>query len=97
GLRYQKPPQSILELIDAPSTPSVSFSRSGDKALLYTQPDFPTITDVSQPVLGLAGLRLNPANTSSAVAGALTSITVRDLKTGVDHQIQGLPAEVRIG
>lgn len=97
ALRYQKPAQSILELVDAPTTPTVSFSRSGEKALLYERPDFPTISDVSQPVVGLAGLRLNPANTSSAVAGASTSITVRDLKTGVDHPIQGLPVEPRIG
>lgn len=97
GLRYQKPAQSILELVDAPTTPSVSLSRSGEIALLYERPDFPTISDVSQPVLGVAGLRLNPANNSSAVAGASTSITVRDLKTGVDQKIQGLPAEARIG
>lgn len=97
GLRYQVPPQSILELIDAPTTPSVSFTRSGKIALLYERPDFPTIADVSQPVVGLAGLRLNPANTSSAVASASTSITVRDLTTGEDHRIQGLPQEARIG
>lgn len=97
GQLYQVPPQSILELIDAPTTPSVSFTRSGNIALLYERPDFPTISDVSQPVLGLAGLRLNPANTSSAVSSASTAITVRDLATGVDHKIQGLPAEARIG
>lgn len=97
GVRYQQPPQSILELVDAPTTPSVSFSRSGEKALLYERPGFPTISDVSQPIVGLAGLRLNPANTSSAVASASTGITLRDLKTGTDHPIQGLPAEPRIG
>ncbi|HLW49397.1 MAG TPA: prolyl oligopeptidase family serine peptidase [Sphingobacteriaceae bacterium] len=97
GQRYQVPPQGILELIDAPTTPSVSFTRSGKIALMYERPDFPTIADVSQPILGLAGLRLNPANTSSAVSNASTSITVRDLATGVDHKIQGLPQEARIG
>ncbi len=97
NLRYQKPPQSILELVDAPTTPSVSITRSGNTALLYERPDFPTINDVSQPVLGLAGLRLNPANTSSAVASGTTSITVRDLTTGQDYKITGLPAEPRIG
>lgn len=97
GVRYQKPPQSILDIIDAPTTPTVSFTRSGKIALMYDRPDFPTISDVSQPVVGLAGLRLNPANNSSAVASNSTGITVRDLTTGVDNKIQGLPAEVRIG
>src|SRR5690554_4373661 len=96
ALRYQKPPQSILELIDAPTTPSVSFSRSGEKALMYERPDFPTISDVSQPVVGLAGLRLNPANTSSAVGSASTNIQVLDIKSGSEHPIKGLPASARI-
>ncbi len=97
GVRYQTPPQSILDLIDAPTTPTVSFTRSGKIALLYERPDFPTISDVSQPVVGLAGLRLNPLNTSSAVASGSTSISVRDVTTGVERKIQGLPAEARIG
>lgn len=97
GQSYQVPPQSILELIDAPTTPTISFTRSGNIALLYERPDFPTITDVSQPVVGLAGLRLNPANTSSAVSNTSTAIAVRDLLTGVDYKIQGLPQDARIG
>lgn len=96
NLTYQTPAASILELVDAPTTPSVSFSRSGDKALLLERPDFPTIADVSQPVTGLAGLRLNPANNSSAVGIAFTNITIKDIKSGVENVITGLPAEPRL-
>lgn len=97
ALQYQKPPASILELIDAPTTPQFVLARGGEIALLYERPDFPTIVDVSQPVLGLAGLRLNPANNSSAVSTAYTGITVLNIKNGTNNPIVGLPQEARIG
>lgn len=96
-LKYQTPPTSILELVDAPTTPQFVLIREGKAALLYERPDFPTIADVSQPVLGLAGLRLNPANNSSAVSTAFTGITLLDLTSGVKSKITGLPQEARIG
>src|SRR5690554_2007614 len=94
---YQRPPQEIVDLVEAPTTPSVTFTSDGSLALLFTRPDYPEITDVSQPVLGLAGLRLNPANNSSAVARYSTGIRVKDLKSGSDKAISGLPPVARIG
>lgn len=96
NLLYQSPPASILELVDAPTTPSVTFTKSRQKMLLLERPDFPTIADISQPVLGLAGLRLNPANNSSDGSGS-TAIRIRDVKTGKESKVSGLPAEARIG
>ncbi len=95
-LTYQTPPQSIVDLVDAPTTPTVSFTRNRDKMLLLERPDYPTIVDISQPILGLAGLRLNPANNGGEGWG-LTSITVKDTKTGKENKITGLPATPRIG
>lgn len=97
ALTYQMPPKSIVDLVDAPTTPNVTLTRSGNIALFYDRPGFPTIEDVSQPVMGLAGLRLNPKNTASAVESISTGISVRNLKTGVENAIQGLPANARIG
>lgn len=96
NLTYQVPHENIRELVEAPTTPSVMFTRSGDKALLLERPGFPSIGDVSQPVIGLAGLRLNPANTSSAVGSSSTNILVRDVKSGAENQIAGLPTSARI-
>lgn len=96
NLTYQQPPSSIVELVEAPSTPSVVFTKKRDKMLLLERPDYPTIADISQPILGLAGIRLNPLNNASEGWG-LTSITVKDAKTGAENKITGLPAEARIG
>ncbi|HWK99020.1 MAG TPA: hypothetical protein VNQ55_03695, partial [Parapedobacter sp.] len=95
-LTYQTPAESIRALVDAPTTPSVMFTKQRDRMLLLEQPDFPDIADISQPILGLAGLRLNPANNAAEGAG-FTAMTVKDVASGSDHAITGLPDEPRIG
>jgi len=94
-LTYQTPPQSIRELVDAPTTPSALFTKDGSSMLLLERPDFPTISDISQPVLGLAGLRINPANNAAEGSG-FTGMTIKDLKTGRENPVKGLPDEARI-
>ncbi len=91
-LKYQTPPKSIVDLADA-SSPRVQFSKDGKFMLILESPGFETLEQVSQPILGLAGLKVNPANSSLEPenAGSYTSIKVKDLKTGATHDISGLP------
>jgi len=95
-LTYQTPAESIRALVDAPTTPSVMFTKKRDRMLLLERPDFPDIADISQPILGLAGIRLNPAN-NAAEGTTFTALTVKDVASGSDHAITGLPDEPRIG
>lgn len=98
NLSYQLPPPSIQELVDAPVTPSVLFNKKGDKALLLTPPAYPTIEEVSQPIIGLAGLRVNPANskTEAEVAGFYQDLLVKDLASGKEEKLKGLPSIYRL-
>jgi len=64
--------------------------------LLLERPDFPTIADISQPVLGLAGIRLNPAN-NAGEGGGFIAMTIKEVKTGRENPVTGLPVEARIG
>lgn len=93
NLKYQTPPKSIVDLADA-STPGVQFTKDGKYMLILESPGFQTIEQISQPILGLAGLKVNPVNSSLEPenAGSYTSIKVKDLKTGITHEIKGLPA-----
>jgi len=59
---YEKPPQAILDVLNAPTTPLLSLSPARDVALLYTPMLYPPIADLAQPMLRLAGVRINPAN-----------------------------------
>jgi dipeptidyl aminopeptidase/acylaminoacyl peptidase len=97
NLTYQTPPASIQELLDAPTTPTAHFSKSGNKLLLLQSPDYPSIEDVSQPILGLAGLRINPLNNASAVAVTYTKMSLQEVKSTDDQTFEGLPTNARIG
>jgi dipeptidyl aminopeptidase/acylaminoacyl peptidase len=96
ALKYQLPPKSIVDLVDAANTPSVRFNREGSYLLLLKSPGYPSIEDISQPLIGLAGIKLNPANNSSVGGVSYNEITIRDLKTGTEKKLAGLPENPRI-
>ncbi|MEJ7663744.1 MAG: hypothetical protein WKG07_31545 [Hymenobacter sp.] len=57
---YQQPPAALRDLLLAPPTPRVSLAGDGSVLAILAVQDFPTIAELSQPELRLAGLRLNP-------------------------------------
>jgi dipeptidyl aminopeptidase/acylaminoacyl peptidase len=61
---YQKPPGEVLKVLNAPPSPVVSISPTGDRMLLLHQERYPSIAELAEPMLKLAGSRINPANTS---------------------------------
>ena len=58
---YKKPPKEILDVLDAPVTPMAVVSPTWDTMLLAEPLRYPPIADLAQPMLRLAGLRINPA------------------------------------
>src|SRR6186997_1396404 len=59
---YQRPPDDIAKLLEAPQTPSVFLSHDNAWMLLLDKSDYPTIEELSRPELRIAGLRINPDN-----------------------------------
>lgn len=57
---YRKPPQAILDVLNAPMAPQASVSPARTHVLLRRSRRYPPIAEVSQPMLRLAGIRLNP-------------------------------------
>ena len=57
---YQKPPQAVLDVLNAPLTPTASISPSRDYMALIEGVRYPPIAELAQPMLRLAGLRINP-------------------------------------
>src|SRR5947209_8528511 len=57
---YRKPPKEILDILDAPPTPLVSVSPTRDRLVLVQGVRYPPVADLAQPMLRLAGLRINP-------------------------------------
>ena len=95
-LSYQIPPKAIADLIDASPTPGVSLSPSNESMLLLERPNLPSIEEVAQKELRLAGIRINPKTNGSSRSGHYTGIKIKSLQTGKEKTITGFPADANI-
>lgn len=93
---YQKPPASILSLFEAASNPQVRFSSDGEWMLILSESELPSIADLSEPELRLAGFRINPANNGQSRGSTFTGIKVKSVSTGIEYAITGLPQEPKL-
>ena len=94
--RYQTPPQAIVDIVDAPPLPTVQVSPARDVLALLPRRSMPSIAELAQPMLRLAGERINPANNGPHRAPAGTGITLRTIATGAERPVQ-VPAGARVG
>ncbi|HUP89818.1 MAG TPA: prolyl oligopeptidase family serine peptidase [Longimicrobiales bacterium] len=87
---YKLPPKVISDILDAPPTPAVVVSPTGNRIAVIERLPMPTITDLSQPLLGLAGARINPATFGPyAVNARSTGIVFKDIAAGKEIRVQG--------
>ncbi len=94
---YQTPPKAIADLVNAPSTPAVKFSENGDWMLLLESADNPSIEELSQPELRIAGLRINPAISGPSRSRGVENIKIKMTRGGEEIQIKGLPEKASMG
>src|SRR5574340_224058 len=96
GESYRKPPQPILDVLNAPETPTVVVSPARDYALLLQGVRYPPMAEVAQPMLRLAGLRINPATNGRRLAPYYASVIVKRLPGGAETPV-ALPRGARTG
>ena len=96
NVKYQKPPASILELVDVERAPLVSIDSNNEQMLFYYLDAFKSLSDLSQPELRLAGLRINPKTNISSTINFFTNIKYKKLYDKELQQIANLPAKARI-
>ncbi len=97
NIGYQTPPKPIADLIDAAPTPGLSVSPDDEWLLLMERPSLPSIEEVSEEELRIAGLRINPATNGPSRGSYYTSISMKSLGNGEEKAIAGLPDRARIG
>lgn len=93
---YQTPQAAIADLVNAPATPGLSFNPDRKWMLLLEQPGYPSIEEVAQPELRLAGIRINPRTNGPSRSGASTGLTLKNIATGAEQPVQRLPADAAI-
>jgi dipeptidyl aminopeptidase/acylaminoacyl peptidase len=95
-LTYQVPPKAIEDLVNAPQTPSVSINATGDWMILLERPGYPSIEELAQPELKLAGIRINPRTNGSSRAYSYNGLTFKSILENKESPVDGLPDNPRI-
>ena len=93
---YQMPPEALANLVDAPTTPAVSLSPDHSHMLLMHRPSLPSIAELAEPELRLAGIRINPRNNGPSRSGSFNNLTLRGVDGSNERAIAGLPEGARI-
>jgi dipeptidyl aminopeptidase/acylaminoacyl peptidase len=92
---YQKPPKEIMDVLDAPASPLTSISPAKDKIALLEPLRYPPITELAQPMLRLAGLRINPNTTGQHRQFYYVKVTLKNVADGKETPV-ALPAGAQI-
>ena len=93
---YQTPPPELAQLVDAPLTPIVEVSPDRKILLLLERPSLPPITELAEPELRLAGVRINPANFGPSRDRSYNGMLLVDVSSGRQRAVSGLPDQPRI-
>jgi dipeptidyl aminopeptidase/acylaminoacyl peptidase len=89
---YLLPPKEIVDILDAPPPPTVELSPSKDIVVLLQRASMPSIAELSQPMLRLAGLRINPKTNGQHRSGAAvyprySSFTIKTIADGAERKV----------
>ncbi len=92
---YQKPPKEILDVLNAPAIPSTIVSPAKDKIALLEPLRYPPIAELAQPMLRLAGLRINPNNNGQHRQPYFVKLTLKNIADGKETVVN-LPPNAQI-
>lgn len=93
---YQMPPKVIADLVDAPPTPAVDVDPTNRWMLIIEQPNLPSISELAQPELRIAGLRINPKTNGPSRGRYFSALKLKEISGGKQTPVTGLPANARI-
>ena len=93
---YRTPPQVIVDILDAPPLPSVAVSPTRETIALLERRSMPLIKELAQPMLRLAGYRINPKTNGAQRPGSIFGITLQNIRTGAQTKV-AVPTDAAIG
>ena len=93
---YLVPPKVIVDILDAPPTPSVIVSPDRRTIALLARRSMPTIAELAEPIHRIAGARINPrTNGRQQRGGSVIGITLKSIAEGTERKIT-VPASPNI-
>ena len=94
---YKMPPKDIADMLLAKASPNVSVDDKGEWMLFIETSLYPSVEELARPELKIAGLRINPNNFAPSRQNFVTNLTLRNIASGKDFKITGLPASLAAG
>ncbi|HST90773.1 MAG TPA: S9 family peptidase, partial [Brevundimonas sp.] len=96
GQTYQQPPAPIADILDSKPTPTPSLSPDRSTIALFERANLPPIAELAEPMLRLAGYRINPRNNGPANSRVnwLTGLSLQPVSGGAARTVP-LPAGAR--
>ena len=76
----------------AKASTNVSVDEKGEWMLFIQSNSYPSVEELARPELKIAGLRINPANYAPSRQNFVNSLVLRNVASGKDYKITGLPA-----
>src|SRR5215470_4975020 len=92
---YQKPPKAILDVLNSPTTPSLTINPSRTFATQGQAVRYPPIAELAQPMLRLAGMRINPKTNGLHNATFNSSLSLRKIPEGTEIKVD-LPPNAKL-
>ncbi len=93
---YQKPPQTIAQIVDQSISRSVILSGRSKFMAILEEPGYPSIKEIAAPFIKLAGLRVNPLNFGNNRSSFYSSLKFKELDKTDDFELLNIPKEARI-
>ena len=93
---YRQPPADIAQMLDARPTPGVSLSPDRQWMVLMERRGLPTIAEVAEPHLKLAGSRINPRTNATVSTFGYTGFTLLRIRDRGEVTV-AVPTEGRLG
>ena len=85
--RYLRPPKEVVEAFDAAPLPTAILSPSKQIIALASRRAYPTIADLSQPILRLAGARVNPKTNGPQRTAGIYAIILKKIADGSELKV----------
>ena len=92
---YKAPPKTITDILNAPATPGTSISPARDRIALLEPLRYPPISELAQPMLRLAGLRINPNTNGQHRQPYAVGMKIKNIADGREMPI-AFPAGAQI-
>ncbi len=94
--QYQSPSADLVDLVNAPPSPAVLFTRNADWMIIQQRQAMMDIADLAKPELRIGGLRINPTAFSQSRIPFIVSLKLKQSRSGTEHEIKGLPENPKI-